>query len=146
MKWVNHQSCQIQSLKSRWCKNFDFWIVDPCRFVAWCSRRWWRWLLRNFSKFQLLFEGKKSSGLCVLKFFFSVFDNLDAPGLLRWSPEISTDASHHKDRKPENSVQAVTSCFFFFRRLCRPRMSMSSNSSEQAKISNIRKKFLQCLC
>jgi len=34
-KRVDHRSCWNRNL-SKWCKNFDFWIVDLCRCVAWC--------------------------------------------------------------------------------------------------------------
>ncbi len=119
-----------------WCKNFDFWVVDLGRCVAWCSGKCESWgdcfLSWTNKSTRTKDYSRKSSGFFVLK-FFGVFDNLGAPRLLRWSPEISTDALRHNNRKPENSVRTVTSCFFFFRCWCRPRVSTSNNSSEQAK-------------
>jgi hypothetical protein len=57
-----------------------------------------------------LYKSRKKN-LLSFSLFFGVFNNLGAPGLLRWSPEMSTDALCRNDRKPENSVRTVTFCF-----------------------------------
>jgi hypothetical protein len=70
--------------------------------------------------------------------------------LLRWSPGVSTDASCLNDRKPENSVRTVTFCFLIVLLLHGVGVGQgwvrAVFSSEQEKMSNVRKKFLQCLC
>ena len=77
-----------------------------------------------------LYKSRKKNLLSFSLFFFDVFNNLGAPRLLRWSPEMSTDALcllRSKTREQcSDSHFLLLNCSSSSQCWCRPRMSTSS--------------------